>query len=162
MDMKGHILSALQEMLVEWKDLLAKLSEEQFTIPLEPSQWSIKDNLVHLYAWQLRTKARVTAALLDAQPEYPAWPEDPEGDVEKINAWIYETYSDNPWQDVILKWERQYQVILEEASKIPEKDLLDTDKYAWLKGYSVAVYLLGTCDHHREHLETILAWLEQQ
>ena len=162
MDMKGHILAALQEKFVDWKGLLENLSEDQLTVPLEPTQWSVKDNVIHLYAWQLRTQARLQAALLDRKPEFPAWPAELMEDIDRINHWIYESYSDLPWVEAYSRWSTLYKQILETAARIPEKELLDTEKYPWLEGYSLAGFLLGTYDHHQEHYLSLRAWLEEQ
>ena len=39
--------------------------------------------------------------------------------------------------------------------------LLDAGCYAWLNGYALADVLLGSYEHHQEHLEKLLARLQQ-
>ena len=48
------------------------------------------------------------------------------------------------------------------ANEIPEKDLMDPDRYPWLSGYSLADIVLFSMEHHREHREPLIAWLQQQ
>jgi len=55
------------------------------------------------------------------------------------------------WRDGFLRF-------LELGEPISEKDLLDGDRYPWLKGYSLACILVASYDHHQEHLERLLAW----
>jgi hypothetical protein len=165
MDMKQHILAALEEQFDRWEEVLINLSDTEMTAPLLPSAWSIKDNLAHLWAWQQRTLARIEAVRLNHEPEYPHWPADLDpgaDDVEAINAWIYETYRGQSWQAVHPNWRDNFQRLLNAAEEIPERDLLDSGKYPWLKGYSPAFFLLGTYDHHQEHLEELQAWLREQ
>src|SRR5437588_13132413 len=98
---KQQIIQGLRDVFNRWEELLASLSEEQITNRNLPSGWSIKDVIAHMWAWQQRSVARNEAALHDREPAYPDWPErlqpDPEEDVDKTNAWIYETNGDKPW-----------------------------------------------------------------
>jgi len=50
---------------------------------------------------------------------------------------------------------------LELGEPILEKDLLDGDRYPWLKGYSLAFILVASYDHHQEHLEKLRDWLTE-
>jgi hypothetical protein len=106
--MKQHILSGMQEQFDNWEALLAELGDEQINTPLAPSFWSVKIVIAHLYAWQQITNARVAAADSNSEPVFPNWPErldpDSEGNVDRVNAWVYETYRDQPWEEVHLFW----------------------------------------------------------
>ena len=73
MSMKDHILAALREQLERWEKLLASMSEEQITEPHFEFDWSIKDVLAHLWAWQQISVARMEAGGLDREPRYPEW-----------------------------------------------------------------------------------------
>jgi hypothetical protein len=163
--MKEHILTALREQFDRWEELLAGMSDEQLTAPLVPSDWSIKDDIAHLWAWQQRSIARMEAARLGREPEYPRWLPDVEPDGgdsdELINAWMYETYRDKPWSQVHQDWRAGFLRFLELGAGIAERDLLDGGKYPWLEGYPLALILLASYDHHQEHLEKLLAWLQE-
>jgi hypothetical protein len=165
MNMKDHILAALREQFHRWQDTLTSLSMEQVTTPLIPSQWSIKDNIAHLWAWQQRSIARLEAGLLNREPEFPTWPADLdpdlEDDIDGINNWIYQTGREISWKDVNRNWKQGFVRFLELGEKLPEKDLLDSGKYSWMKGYPLVFTLLGSYDHHREHLEELVAWLQE-
>ena len=165
MNMKEHILAAMKEQFDHWEELLGGLREEQISIPLSPSDWSIQDNIVHLWAWQLRSTARLEASLLNREPEFPRWPTtqnpDTASNVDQINAWIYETYHEQPWTSVHQNWRKGFQQLLESAEKISEKDLLDGDRYPWMEGYSLALVLIASYDHHQEHYEKLLAWMQE-
>ena len=163
MNMKSHILAALREQLEAWEATFARLGEAAIVARAVPSDWSIKDELAHLWAWQQRTLARVEAARLDREPEFPAWPFDPndesEEGTERINTWIYETNRDLPWSSVHQNWRDCFLRVLDAAERITERDLLDSGRYAWLNGHAIAVFLLGTYDHHQEHFEKLSARL---
>ncbi len=165
MNMKEHILTALREQFNRWEELLASMSDERITAPHLPSNWSIKDVIAHLRAWQQRSIARLEAALFNREPEFPKWlPEldpDSEGNTDQTNAWIYETYREQPWSKVHQNWREGFLRFLELGEGIPEKDLLDAGRYPWLEGHPLAFILLASYDHHQEHLEKLLAWLRE-
>jgi len=156
----------LKEEFDRWEELLAGISEEQIIAPRLPANLSVKDVMAHLRAWQQRSIARLQAALLDREPQFPGWPADlkpeSEDDLDKINAWIYESYREEPWSSVGRGWREGFLRFLELAEAIPERDLLDPRKYPWLEGRPLSVVLLGSYDHHHEeHLGPLLAWLRQ-
>jgi hypothetical protein len=161
---KTRLINLMKEEFARWEELLAGLSEERLTDPM-PSGLSVKDVVAHLLAWQQRSIARLEAAMLHRTPEFPNWPEglDPEADdVDQINAWIYETYHPRPWHSVHRDWKEGFQRLLKLAETLPEADLLEVGKYAWLPGYALADVLTGWYEHHHEeHLGPLQAWLEE-
>ncbi len=166
MNDKQQILTTLREEFDRWEELLASLSEEQITAPHLPSNLSIKDVMAHLWAWQQRSIVRLEAALLDREPDFPRWPEefDPEQEDEphELNAWLYETNREKPWSRVYGDWRAGFLRFLELGEAIPEKDLLEAGRYAWLEGEPLSIVFVGSYEHHHDdHLEPLLAWLRQ-
>ena len=164
---KQHILTTLREEFNRWEALLASLSEEQITAPQLPSNLSIKDVIGHLRAWQQRSIARLEAALHNRAPEFPPWPAeldpDAEDDLEQINAWIYETYRDQPWSRVHREWRAGFLRFLELGEAIAEEDPLKAGRYPWLQGHPLSLVLRASYEHHHDdHLKPLLAWLRQQ
>ena len=162
---KQQLLTMLRDVFNHWEKLLAGMPEHEITDPKLPDNWSIKDVVAHLWAWQQRSIARQKAALEDAEPDYASWStafgSDPEEDVDKTNAWLYEASRDKPWQGVYSDWRAQFLRLLELAEQMPEKDLLDPARYAWMGGDPLSASLEGTYEHHKEHLEQLLAWLDR-
>lgn len=162
--MKKHLLAALREIRDQWETLFAQLDEAQLNAPMAPSHWSAKDVLTHLWAWQQRTIARVEAAQHNREPVFPSWggegdPDTPDN-VNAANAFTYDTYHVQPWPVIHEMWRAGFQHLLDLADALPERDLLDTGRYVWLNGYSIAFILIATYDHHQEHLEKMQAWLQ--
>jgi hypothetical protein len=168
MNDKQRVLTMLREEFKSWEQLLASLSEEQITAPQLPDNWSIKDVIAHLRAWQQRSIARLEAALLNREPEYPTWPAqfDPEaeGQPHDLNDWLYARDRDQPCSSVHRNWREGFLRFLDLGQAIPEKDLLDAGRYTWLEGYALFAVLQASYEHHREHaeyLEPVLARLGQ-
>jgi hypothetical protein len=165
MNMKDHILTALREQFNNWEELLAGMSEEQITTPRFDLDWSIKDVMAHLWGWQQISIARIEAGLRNQEPEYPKWiieaDEDWEENTNQTNALFYETNHNKPWTEIHQNWRDGFLQFLELGSKISERDLLDGNRYSWLKGYSLAFILVASYDHHQEHLEKLIDWLRE-
>ena len=172
MYMKNHMLAALREEFNQWEKVLADLNEAQLTVTPQADELSIKDELAHLWAWQQRSIARLEAGLNNAEPKMPSWWPDAtvtrpeassthEEDTNQVNARIYETYRDHPWATVYAQWHTGFLRFLAVGEQIPEPALLDASRYAWLSGYSLADVLIGSYDHHQEHLGKLLARLNQ-
>ena len=163
---KSEMLSMLQSEFDCWEDLLNRLSEKQITTPNFIGSWSIQEILAHLLAWQIRSIARLEAAQLDQDPQFPHWPVEPEPDPgdnsDEINAWIYQTYQGQPWFRIHDSWSAGFQRFLELAQSIPENDLLDPQRYSWMQGQPLMAVLQSSYDHHHlEHLEPLLDQLRQ-
>jgi hypothetical protein len=165
METKQQILNELGEIYNRWLELLSSLNEEQITEPFLASNWSVKDVIAHLWTWQQASVARMEAALNGGEPEYPGWwkrfDPDPEGDVDRTNAWLYKASKDKIWQNVYKDWKIQFQHYLELSSQISEKDLLEPGKYTWMGVYALSASSLGALDHHQEHFDTLRAWLRE-
>lgn len=165
MNMKEHILTALMEQFNRWEELIAGMSEAQIMAPLRPSEWSSKDVMAHLMAWQKRSIARLEAAQKGQEPEFPQWvPEqDPDapGDPDLTNAWIYNTYRETLWPKIYRDWKEGFLHFTELAEGIPEKDLLDESRYPWLGERPLALILISSYDHHQEHFDKLTAWMRE-
>ncbi len=165
MNTKEQILTTLEEIFNQWQKMLLSLSEEQISAPLLNSSWTVKDVVVHLWAWQQASVARAEAALHNREPKYPEWWQingpDPEEDVDRTNAWIYKANHDRPWIMVYADWKTQFQRYLELIRQVPEKDLFEPGRYAWMGSYTLAASPEGSLGHHQEHYETLLAWLNE-
>jgi hypothetical protein len=166
MTMKEHILAALREQVERWEDLLEGRSEEQLDSPQFDLDWSIKDVMAHLWAWQQISIARMEAGVMGREPMYPQWilslGEDWEENADRVNALTFESNHWKPWSEVYLNWKTGFRRFLELGDQISERDLLDGDRYDWLKGYSLAFILVASYEHHQEHLEKLKSWLQSQ
>lgn len=166
MNMKEHILDALQEQFESWEELLASLREEQITAPKFDFDWSIKDVVTHLWAWQQISIARMEGGIFDREPEYPHWimniGEDWEKNADRVNAVTFENNHEKLWPETYQNWKRGFLQFLELGNRIPERDLLNGDRYPWLKGYPLAFILVASYDHHQEHFEILNEWLQEQ
>ena len=163
---KQEMVSALRHIFARWEGLLDGMSEAQVNTPLAPSALTTKDVVAHLRAWQMRSIARMEAALANREPVTPSWQTAPDPEAAEMldttNAGIYEAYRHHPWSSVHQDWRNGFRRFLELCEATPEADLLPKGKYHWLEGHALIEVLDGLRDHHVEHIEDLLKWLEQQ
>ena len=159
MIMRERILAALHEQFARWDAMLAGLNAEQTAALEQPGGWSLKAVVVHLWAWQQRSIARLEAARAEREPVFPAWlpgiDPDAEGQADAVNAWIIAHERDRPWPEVYQQWRAGYLRLLELGAAIAEADLLDASRYPWLKGYPAVWILLASYAHHQEHWDAL-------
>ena len=166
MNMKEHILAALREQFESWEELLVSLNEEQINAPHFDFDWSVKDVVAHLWAWQQISIARMETGVQDREPQYPEWivniGEDWEQEADRVNALTFENNHNKPWSEIYENWRAGFLRFLALGSEISERNLLDGDRYPWLNGYNLASILVASYDHHQEHLEKLTDWLHKQ
>lgn len=157
MNMKEHILAAMREQFDRWEELLASLNEEKIIAPKFDLDWSIKDVMAHLWAWQQISIARMEGGLQDQEPDYPEWIvesiENWAEDADQVNALTFARYHEKSWSEIYGNWRIGFLRFMDLGSQLSERDLLDGDRYSWLNGYSLAFILVASYDHHQEHLE---------
>ncbi len=141
-----------------WQGLLLNCKET----PEDCSQdehWTLKDVLAHLTSWQEVTLARLIAARLNQEPEYPFWfsGEDPETDEElnRVNAAIFQAHKNKSLSEIKKVWEQRFSEILLVCPLLSEQEFSEPGRYAWLNGYPLLAVLEGTLGHHREHRDSI-------
>jgi hypothetical protein len=162
---KQQLIQQLRDAYNDWEEALAGLTDEQITRPLKPSDLPIKDVIAHLWAWQQISVARIEAALEGREYHRLGWPEelgaDLDEDVDKTNAWIYETNKNRPWPSVYEDWRSQFLRYLDLSQQVPEEDMLGQGKYKWMGSWALADSMQGSYEHHTEHLEQLHEWLGQ-
>jgi len=163
---KNQVVAMANDVFQRWQSLLAEMTQHQILAKLEPSHWSTKDVIAHLWGWQQRSIARLEAGRLGGEPVFPDWPAglDPESedDVHQVNDFIYESNRGRSWVRVYQEWQAGFQRLLELAEVIPQEDMETVGRFPWLQGYSLAYIVFASVDHHQEHLDNLQTWLRDK
>lgn len=118
-----------------------------------PDAWTFKDIIGHLTGWRLLTAARLEAGLNGSEPDMP-WPPhlDEDRDLDAINQWFYETNRDKPFTEIKRESQETFDRVERAIAATPERDLLEIDRFPWLKGSAPGPAVIqGTVEHFREH-----------
>lgn len=159
MNMKKHILVALREQLDSWVGLVGKMDQAIVTTARFDHNWSIKDVITHLWGWQQVSSARVEAAVLNCEPQYPKWITDLgagwEENADQTNVWMKQSFDEMSWSEVYQHWREGYLRLIDLAERVAENDLLEGGRFDWLEGSPLVFILIASYHHHQEHYEKL-------
>ena len=148
----------IQRIETDWARLQASLdglSEEQLHTPGVVGEWSVKDILAHIAAWQ----TRLIAAMFKA--EKGLIPDTTGGGttVDKLNAQWYREMKDRSFDQVWEDLDASYHQVLARLENLSEQDLVEPKRFKWMKGEPFERYLAGdSYEHYVEHAGQIEAW----
>jgi len=155
---KASILDELRSKYAALAGILAPLDEAQMTTSGVIGDWSIKDILAHMSAWQQRLLAWLYAARHNEEPTISG-PDSVE-EMDRLNEQFYKENRSRPLADVLGDFRSSYLQIVEAVQALPEEDLIDPHRFAWSNGDSLRQIIAGdTYDHYQEHQQQIEAWL---
>ena len=163
---KSELLSWLREEDRQWKGFLDQFGSERLDQPGVTGHWSMKDIVAHLAAWNRGMVARFRAAQRGEPEPPPPWPANLQGDDDRLNAWIYETYHGRSVREVLDESDQIFQDLLTAIEALPDNVRIETVKgdmgreyyLVWLgdKRFPAGEFF----DHFRDdHEAEIRAWM---
>lgn len=150
----GMRLAILRQMRAQYRLLnrhFATLSAAKANLAQPAGGWTPRQSVIHLWAWQQRSIARMQAAVQGSQPVFPPWAGADEDDTRMVNQRILAAFGDTTWALARRQWAGGYRHFMALGSAFDDLTFLDSDRYPWLKGYSLADVYLGSYEHHAEH-----------
>ncbi len=121
------LLSLLKLAYEEEQKLYARLDENERSLSGKLEQWSAKDIMAHIASWKEFTISDITAALRGENPEV-------RGDLDRINAAIYEANKNKSWGDILTQLERVYKSSIECVRAVPHEKMIDSNTLPWKEG----------------------------
>jgi hypothetical protein len=105
---KSELLNVIRSEHKRLEETLAQLSEDPMTQPGVAGEWSVKDILVHITAWEKRMVRWVGETLRGEVPETPA-PGMTWDDLDKLNEQTYLENRNKPLGQVLADFHQSYQ-----------------------------------------------------
>ncbi len=155
---KARLLELVRTGRLGLEATVAKLDEERLTRPGTVGEWSAKDTLAHIAAWE-----RHLIALLRASRGEAEWPEPIHGseDVDRFNARVRAEARDLPLAEVRAEFAEAHEAALREVASLDEGALLEPGRFARLEGAPLWRNVeADTYGHYREHLPALRALAE--
>ena len=148
----------IQKIKSEWDTLQAALdglTEEQMHQPGVVGEWTIKDILAHITAWQ----TRLITAMFKAEKGFTPDTTEAGKTVDQMNERFYQEMKDRSFDQVWDDLDASYHQLLSRLEGWKEKDLCDPKRYKWMKGEPFAAYVAGdSYEHYAEHAAQIRQW----
>lgn len=155
------VLDRVQASRADFDAAVARLTEEQFTAPGAGGDWSAKDVLAHVAAWE-----QGIAALLQHQPRGAAMGIEGDAstmDIDTINRHVYELHRERPASDVLAMAREAHERVVAVISTLDDADLQKpykdfSDQQDSNPDEPIINAIAGdTYEHYEEHLPAIRA-----
>jgi hypothetical protein len=144
----------MAELDLEWANIeriCFSMSEADMLTPGVEGEWSVKDILCHLSAWEKYLLDRLGYALTGQHPLYPAmssW-----DDVHRFNAQVYADNKDRPLTSVIIEFRSLYRGVMTVLESLDDEVLNQPYSYDFPDDALTLLQLIraNTYEHYREH-----------
>jgi len=157
---KSKLLDQIESERKLLEGTLAGLGEDEMTRPGANAEWSVKDVLAHIVAWERLLQRCLAQVQGGVAPELV--PLDIEGqELDELNRRIYVENRDRPLDDVLGEFERSYEESVAAVGATAEEVLIVPGRVEALGGKPLwHVVAANTFEHYREHRQSLQAWLE--
>jgi len=162
-------ITTLKDLLIEIESerrkldkTLAALDEVSMIEPGACGEWSVKDVIAHLVAWQHLFLGWYRAGLRGDVPKLPAedltWSQ-----TDLLNQRFYEQYREHSLAEVRALFAESDREVLDLARGMSEAELFTPDYYAWTKTWKLYRYVwAATGAHYRWARTEIRQWQKAQ
>jgi len=124
MERKKLLLDLLRQAHEMETSFVDALSDGQRARSGTLEDWSAKDTIAHVAAWKARMADNLLAV---SEGKSPTRTED----LERQNAIFFETYRDEPWEEVLGVADGAFQRILAQVEALGEQELVSRETFPW-------------------------------
>ena len=156
---KTTILNRLQAERACFEATLAQIGEAQMTEAHVLGEWTVKDILAHVTAWEHQLLHWFGMAAQGQPLDMPV-PGTWSGYIERFNAHAYVENRDRSLADVRAEFAQVYQQLVSELQALPE-DPADQLWSVWLDGQPPWGFVATYYEHYQEHGRHIQKWLNR-
>jgi len=161
---KIKLLSMARAERARWETLLAEVGEARMTQAGVEREWSVKDIIAHVTAYERWIVARLQSALRGETLRL----ETDQLDLDQRNAWIFEENRNRPLHDVLTESQQVFQQLLKLVQALSDEDLIDPHRLEpfldplWTDGLPVWKCIAAdSYEHYGQHIPSIRAWLDK-
>jgi hypothetical protein len=152
---KHILLDQIRSERGQLEETLARLTHAQMLLPGVDGEWSVKDALAHISAWERRMISWIGSHLRGEEPTIPLpW------DVERMNAETFTQVKDLPLAEVLKEFRISYWDSLALSESLSEEQLQTVYADTWPMGPLWTGVAANTNWHYKEHRRDIEKWLE--
>lgn len=144
---KSELLAAIEKERGALEAQLDQLSDEQKTMSGVVGDWSVKDVLAHLAAWEQMCLGWYEAGRRGEVPPLPApgfkWNQTP-----ALNRQIDEQHKDQPLAQVEAGFQNSHRQIMSVISRLSDEELFTPQRYAWTGKNAMGTYFVSATSSH--------------
>jgi len=160
---KAELLDAVRAEHAQMEELLALMNEWQLTEPLLDAQWSVKDSLAHLTAWEKLMLTWVESSLRGVRPvvftpDFIHVEGQDDADLDRFNAELYAASQARTLDEVLADFREAHRQVIAVLSELAPADIFDPQRFPWRNGVPLLTTIASnTFEHYHEHREWIQA-----
>jgi hypothetical protein len=148
---RAELMAELDREWASIERICFSLTEADMVAQPAAGEWSIKDSLVHLSAWEKYLLDRLSYVMTGMKPLYPVmttW-----DDVHRFNAQVYEENKDRPLTSVVIEFRSLYRGVMTVLDALSDEQLKQAYSYDFPDDSLTLLQLIwaNTCEHYREH-----------
>ena len=144
---KDDLLIAIEKERSALELFLETLTSEQMTEPNTVGEWSVKDVMAHLIAWEQMCLGWYQAGLRGETPSLPApgfkWNQTPQ-----LNQQIFEKWRKRPLIEITDQFHASYREILTVIKGLSNEQLFASGQYVWTKKNTLGTYMVSATSSH--------------
>jgi hypothetical protein len=148
---RSIMLAEFEQEWVNFEHMCAALSEAEMTTLGVEGEWSIKDVLCHLSAWEKYLLDRLGMVMTGQPPQYPvmnSW-----DDVHRFNAQVFADSKDRSTASVVMEFRSLYRGVMTVLEAMSDDQLTQPYSYDFPEDNLDLLQLIraNTYEHYREH-----------
>lgn len=144
---KTALLTAIEKERTALETFLDSLTPDEMIRPGVVGDWSVKDVLAHLVAWEQMCLGWYRAGLRGEIPPLPApgfkWNQTPQ-----LNQQIYERYCVEPLTAVLSQFHASHNEIMGVIYNLSNETLFLPDQYPWTRKNTLGAYMVSATSSH--------------
>jgi DinB superfamily len=140
---KSRLIEMLRRARADQEALLSSLSAEELGAAGTPERWSAKDLMAHIAFWEERMMQR-----LAARARGESFSELSDGEVDGVNAGVFEENRGRSWDQVQADAERVFDQLIAMVSQYGEPELTDPAPVGWYRDRSLLASIVGNSFTH--------------
>jgi hypothetical protein len=144
---KEQLLKEIRDERAKLESLIAAIPQDVFASKIVQGEWTSKDVVSHLIAWEQMVIFWVTSGFAGKTIAVPAegikWNELP-----ALNDKIFREHRDELPEEVMKKFQQSYRQILDLLNSISEDDLFTPGLYKWQNKNTLAAYFKSAMSSH--------------
>jgi hypothetical protein len=139
------------------EETFSHLTHAQMLIPGVDGDWSVKDALAHISAWERCMIRWVGSLLRNEEPAIPLpW------DVDRMNSETYALVKEKPFDEVLEEFHQSFRDSMALAESLSEEQLQTVYADTWPMGPLWTGVAANMNWHYKEHRSDIQKWLKIQ
>lgn len=153
---KDEIFEALEDEREKFLDAIEGLSDDAMQEPGVNGEWTVKDILSHLIAWEAEQVKLLWQAKQGIEPSSAHFSG---RSVDELNSAWYEEFHARPLDRILADFQAIRKQTERRVNAFSDKDFNDPQRYSWLKGIPLWEWVAGdSFKHEAEHAAQIRAW----